>query len=219
MINLLIVPIQSFSDIVTNSSSELFVTDTKLTEEQVFNVLKEITTGFEGPIRFSLNDYRKALSNKPNDLDIFDNKDWGYGSYYGTAEGWFIDLEGEYTLTEYRMRCVDSLDGKYYKNNYLFLIEYYDFLETLGYKMEGERWCYYYDIIEIPEALEKCKIFFQEYEKSGKPLPSWWNPDERETLQYLDGKVLIISEGDNTIPFETFDIITELLNGFHIHLG
>lgn len=33
MVNLLIIPIQSFSDVVTNSSSELFVTDTKLTEE------------------------------------------------------------------------------------------------------------------------------------------------------------------------------------------
>lgn len=60
---------------------------------------------------------------------------------------------------------------------------------------------------------------FQEYEKSGKPLPSWWNPKEEETLQYLDGKILIISTEDNSIPYDTFDIITELLNGFHIHLG
>lgn len=220
MVNLLIIPIQSFSDVVTNSSSELFVTDTKLTEEQVFNVLKEITTGFEEPMRFSLNDYRKAFYNRPADpYTLMYKGNWGYGSYYGTVEGWFIDLEDEYALARYRMESASNLDEKYYKNTYMFLIEYFDFLEGLGYKMEGKRGCDYYDVMEIPGALEKCKIFFQEYEKSGKPLPSWWNPKEEETLQYLDGKILIISTEDNSIPYDTFDIITELLNGFHIHLG
>lgn len=65
----------------------------------------------------------------------------GYGSYYGTVEGWFIDLEDEYALARYRMESASNLDGKYYKNTYMFLIEYFDFLEGLGYKMEGKGGC------------------------------------------------------------------------------
>ena len=66
---------------------------------------------------------------------------------------------------------------------------------------------------------EKCKEFFNQFEKSGNTLPSWWNPKEEDTVQGLNGKVLLLSRDENSIPFESFDFINEILNGYNLHLG
>ena len=66
---------------------------------------------------------------------------------------------------------------------------------------------------------EKCKEFFNQFEKSGNTLPSWWNPKEEDTVQGLNGKVLLLSCDENSIPYESFDFINEILNGYNLHLG
>ena len=40
-----------------------------------------------------------------------------------------------------------------------------------------------------------------------------------ENVLSLDGKVLVLSEGENSIPFDDFDKINELFNGYNVHLG
>ena len=54
MNNLIIIPIQSFSDIITNSSSELFVLNTNNTIQKVKEILNSITSGYQDPIIFNL---------------------------------------------------------------------------------------------------------------------------------------------------------------------
>ena len=51
--NLSIIPIQSFSDIITNSSSELFVLNTNNTIQKVKEILSSITYGYIDPIIFN----------------------------------------------------------------------------------------------------------------------------------------------------------------------
>lgn len=216
---LIVVSTQSFSDIVTNSSSELFVADTYLNEKQIFNILDEITTGFEYPIRFSIEDYRKELYKREHELEHDESK-WRYGSYYESVRDFFTDLEDENSIVEYRLSRIDYPLYEYNRAENIFITKYFDFLETLGVKMEGRRNYWYPDIVHsIPDGFKKFGEFFSEYEKSGNPLPTWWSPKEEETIQYLNGKILIVSSYDNSIPYDTFDIITEITNGFHIHLG
>ena len=57
--NLSIIPIQSFSDIITNSSSELFVLNTNNTIQKVKEILSSITYGYIDPIIFNLEKYNK----------------------------------------------------------------------------------------------------------------------------------------------------------------
>ena len=49
-----VVEIQSFSDIITNSSSELFVLNTNNTIQKVKEILSSITYGYIDPIIFNL---------------------------------------------------------------------------------------------------------------------------------------------------------------------
>lgn len=213
MRNLIIIPVQSFSDIITNSSSELFVTNTDMTIKQVIDTLKEITTGYQDPIRFSLEEYRKAKS------DLEESDYFGYGTYYGSAEDDFIDLEDEDDITRYRIKYLGYYPFEI-PNPGLLLDLYCKELTDIGYSDDkGVRHIDSYDVIRNCEAFDKAKKFFKEYEESGKPLPEWWMPSEEDTLQYLDGKILILSEDDNSIPYDTFDLINDVFNGFNIHLG
>lgn len=38
-------------------------------------------------------------------------------------------------------------------------------------------------------------------------------------VRRLDGKVLVVSNDDNSIPYDTWDKIRDLFNGWNIHLG
>lgn len=51
------------------------------------------------------------------------------------------------------------------------------------------------------------------------PKPMAWEVSTREDVRNLDGKVLVVSEDDNSIPYESWDKIRELFNGWNIHLG
>ena len=57
--NILAIPVQSISDLITNSSSEVFILDTGKTCEEVNDTLKGFTSGFAYPEVFSLKDYRE----------------------------------------------------------------------------------------------------------------------------------------------------------------
>lgn len=57
--NILAIPVQSISDLITNSSSEVFILDTGKTCEEVNDILKGFTSGFAYPEVFSLKDYRE----------------------------------------------------------------------------------------------------------------------------------------------------------------
>lgn len=57
--NILVIPVQTVSDIITNSSSEVFILDTGKTCEEVNTMLHTFTSGFDYPEVFSLKDFRE----------------------------------------------------------------------------------------------------------------------------------------------------------------
>ena len=213
MNNLIIIPIQSFSDIITNSSSELFVLNTNNTIQKVKEILNSITFGYQDPIIFNLESYNKWKEDNSSVSNL-------ESAYFNTVEDWLIDLDSEDSLFEYRLQAFcnimeyNSLQVCYFReNNIPFYTEFMKFVKTIGLK-SAERFSIYREKKE-----EECKKFFNQFEKSGNILPSWWNPKEEDTVQGLNGKVLLLSCDENSIPYESFDFINEILNGYNLHLG
>ena len=213
MNNLIIIPIQSFSDIITNSSSELFVLNTNNTIQKVKEILNSITSGYQDPIIFNLESYNKWKEDNSSVSNL-------ESTYFNTVEDWLIDLDSEDSLFEYRLQAFcsimeyNSLEVCYFReNNIPFYTEFMKFAKTIGLKSINSFSIYRED------KEEKCKEFFNQFEKSGNTLPSWWNPKEEDTVQGLNGKVLLLSCDENSIPYESFDFINEILNGYNLHLG
>ena len=213
MNNLIIIPIQSFSDIITNSSSELFVLNTNNTIQKVKEILNSITSGYQDPIIFNLENYNKW---KEDDSFVSNLEN----AYFDTIKDWFTDLDDEDSLFEYRLQAFcnimeyNSLEVCYFKeSNIPFYTEFMKFAKTIGLKSINSFSIY------RENKEEKCKEFFNQFEKSGNILPSWWNPKEEDTVQGLNGKVLLLSCDENSIPYESFDFINEILNGYNLHLG
>lgn len=211
--NLSVIPIQSFSDIITNSSSELFVLNTNNTIQKVKEILSSITSGYIDPIIFNLEEYNKW---KEDDSFVSNLKN----TYFDTVKDWFTDLDDEDSLFEYRLEAFrnimeyNSLEVCYFKeSNISFYTEFMKFAKTIGLKSINSFSIY------RENKEEKCKEFFNQFEKSGNTLPSWWNPKEENTVQGLNGKVLLLSRDENSIPYESFDFINEILNGYNLHLG
>ena len=213
MKNLAVIPIQSFSDIITNSSSELFVLNTNNTIQKIKEILSSITSGYLDPIIFNLEKYNKWKE----DNSFVSNLE---STYFDTIEGWFTDLDDENSLFDYRLQAFrnimeyNSLEVCYFKeSNIPFYTEFMKFAKTIGLKSINSFSIY------RENKEEKCKEFFNQFEKSGNTLPSWWNPKEEDTVQGLNGKVLLRSCDENSIPYESFDFINEILNGYNLHLG
>ena len=213
MKNLAVIPIQSFSDIITNSSSELFVLNTNNTIQKIKEILSSITSGYLDPIIFDLEKYNKWKE----DNSFVSNLE---STYFDTIEGWFTDLDDENSLFDYRLQAFrnimeyNSLEVCYFKeSNIPFYTEFMKFAKTIGLKSINSFSIY------RENKEEKCKEFFNQFEKSGNTLPSWWNPKEEDTVQGLNGKVLLLSYDENSIPYESFDFINEILNGYNLHLG
>lgn len=57
--NILVIPVQTVSDLITNSSSEVFILETGKTCEEVNTILNTFTSGFSYPEVFSLKDFRE----------------------------------------------------------------------------------------------------------------------------------------------------------------
>ena len=208
-----VVEIQSFSDIITNSSSELFVLNTNNTIQKVKEILNSITSGYQDPIIFNLESYNKWKEDNSSVSNL-------ESTYFNTVEDWLIDLDSEDSLFEYRLQAFcnimeyNSLQVCYFReNNIPFYTEFMKFAKTIGLKSINSFSIY------RENKEEKCKEFFNQFEKSGNILPSWWNPKEEDTVQGLNGKVLLCSCDENSIPYESFDFINEILNGYNLHLG
>lgn len=132
--NILAIPVQSISDLITNSSSEVFILDTGKTCEEV---------------NYDIN---RVLAEEEDDtVDCIDWKTLHRHSYWFKNALWDISKE-----------FLKSYDG---------------------------------------------------------PRPTVWEISKAEDVRRLDGKVLVVSNDDNSIPYDTWDKINSLFNGWNIHLG
>lgn len=234
MRKLLAIKVQSITDLITNSSSELFQLRTDQTVEQVSEALKTMTSGYCEPILFDLKKYRenrtklqemlKAIHPGSNASDEKWHEYWREAAKIKTdnpdyvmmdiVDKWFFDPEDpndvykaykDY-LCGYDMnkRNLDPLQKEFKQfvtdNNYF---------EDKNYRNPFLKW----------NIKEKA---FDEF------IASHEMPDPRECGKYscsygsveqLDGCILVLSEDENSIPYNTWDAINDTFNGTNYHLG
>ena len=225
-----IIKIHSFVSEITNSSTELFVCNTEQTIETVKEILKKIVDGynmmvdgsysmdmFGEPYVFNVEEYRKWKKEDEENKEWFKaNNDWSKRSCdnkYDDVDGWFYDDKSESDL-------------KYLRKNY---IEYGD---NSGGFWSQDRHPYYnrlnnasitdgkYDHRKRSEEVEK---IYEEVSKK-KTKPYWWAKPwmyhhNSTLIKQLDGCVIIVGSGDNSIPYEIWEIINSQLSGSNYHLG
>lgn len=208
--------INSVSDVITNSSSELFViNDKNTTLDHLKNIINPILDGYYEPFVFNLDTFRKWVesSEEDNSTDI--------DACFQTIYDWFIDLEYPGGLTYYirdtlyKLRLEDyiKLENSLLKELYAELIKKYD-TNYSSYK--------------------EIEAFLQTYDKDkiNKIIDYLLNTNFEYDIRKLNGKIILLSEEENSISCsrkfnrsefaEDSDVFQWLEHNFNItyyHLG
>lgn len=205
MKNVYIINVHSVLDVITNSSTELFICDTDKTVEMVEEILATDPNvyGYQKPWIFHLDEFRKWKK----------SPDWK--SPYSHLDGWFYDTENEQDLEHLRKHYIDNGDtsGGYWC---LDRNPFFDRIRKAATENEKHKFDYSAKNIEVNNI-------YKEFE-SIEEKPDWWiNPLKyyynNQPIQELDGKIIIIGEGDNSIPYDHFDWIENIFNARRHHLG
>lgn len=208
--------INSVSDVITNSSSELFViNDKNTTLDHLKNIINPILDGYYEPFVFNLDTFRKWVesSEEDNSMDI--------DACFQTIYDWFIDLEYPSGLTYYirdtlyKLRLEDyiKLENSLLKELYAELIKKYD--------------------TDYP-SYKEIEAFLQTYDedKINKIIDYLLNTNFEYDIRKLNGKIILLSEEENSISCsrkfnrsefaEDSDVFQWLEHNFNItyyHLG
>jgi hypothetical protein len=208
--------INSVSDVITNSSSELFViNDKNTTLDHLKNIINPILDGYYEPFVFNLDTFRKWVesSEEDNSTDI--------DACFQTIYDWFIDLEYLdgliYYIRDaiYRLRLEDyiKLENSLLKELYTELIKKYD--------------------TNYP-SYKEIEAFLQTYDedKINKIIDYLLNTNFEYDIRKLNGKIILLSEEENSISCsrkfnrsefaEDSDVFQWLEHNFNItyyHLG
>lgn len=208
--------INSVSDVITNSSSELFViNDKNTTLDHLKNIINPILDGYYEPFVFNLDTFRKWVesSEEDNSTDI--------DACFQIIYDWFIDLEYPSGLTYYirdtlyKLRLEDyiKLENSLLKELYAELIKKYD-TNYSSYK--------------------EIEAFLQTYDedKINKIIDYLLNTNFEYDIRKLNGKIILLSEEENSISCsrkfnrsefaEDSDVFQWLEHNFNItyyHLG
>lgn len=208
--------INSVSDVITNSSTELFViNDKNTTLDHLKNIINPILDGYYEPFVFNLDTFRKWVesSEEDNSTDI--------DACFQTIYDWFIDLEYPSGLTYYirdtlyKLQLEDyiKLENSLLKELYAELIKKYD-TNYSSYK--------------------EIEAFLQTYDedKINKIIDYLLNTNFEYDIRKLNGKIILLSEEENSISCsrkfnrsefaEDSDVFQWLEHNFNItyyHLG
>lgn len=208
--------INSVSDVITNSSSELFViNDKNTTLDHLKNIINPILDGYYEPFVFNLDTFRKWVESyeEDNSTDI--------DACFQTIYDWFIDLEYPSGLSYYIMDTIYKLQLEDYiklensllRELYAELIKKYDTV--------------YFSCKEI-------EAFLQTYDedKINKIIDYLLNTNFEYDIRKLNGKIILLSEEENSISCsrkfnrsefaEDSDVFQWLEHNFNItyyHLG
>lgn len=235
---LLAIKVQSYTDLITNSSSELFQLRTDDTVEQVSETLSKITSGYHPPVLFRYQDYLKyrfeykRLVNYPK-YNGESNEEWKklceeawkreeevvdqhLGFYiYDIVGNWFFDKDNpEHVENAYkRYLCADGFGritmDKLQKEFQLFVLQN-------DYVDDDER---RYPLTPYRVSDEAFTKFMETHEMPSLDEVKKWSNYSCGNVEDLDGCVLVLSEEDNSIPYDTWDAIRSAFNCKNYHLG
>lgn len=175
--------INSVSDVITNSSSELFViNDKNTTLDHLKNIINPILDGYYEPFVFNLDTFRKWVESSENDNPT------DMDTCFQTIYDWFVDLEYPSGLTYYirdtlyKLRLEDyiKLENSLLKELYAELIKKYD-TNYSSYK--------------------EIEAFLQTYDedKINKIIDYLLNTNFEYDIRKLNGKIILLSEEENSI--------------------
>ena len=247
MKQLFAIRVQSYTDLITNSSSELFQLRTDNTVEEVAEKLAEITSGYLPPIYFDLSDYRKNTETFNLEVEKLDQKRQEMGDddkawkwywkevynlerripkyrVYDTVNGWFFDKEDpEHVESAYRNYLCNGRLWRHKDGGPDDLQKRFkQFVKDNNYFEEGWEDVVYHGGEELNPYRIKDEAF-EEFRKTHKELPAEflreWSYYDCGIVEDLDGCILVESEGDNSIPYDTWDMINSMFNGVNYHLG
>jgi hypothetical protein len=219
-----IIPIHSFVDIITNSSTELFTADTNKDVEAVKEILQNIIdkynvyedTGYTmdmfGHIfKFSVNEFYKYIK----------NGEYKYNNPYEIMRGWFCDDSSEGIIKKRKENIKNKpYTGWHRDNNATFPHDIFKkyFVEKCKNKSVWDNECK--NIVK--ELIDKV---YNEINDNDIKKPSWWDEpcsvgySYKTKISELDGQIIIIGESDNSIPYDIWDKINFELNAYNYHLG
>jgi len=232
------IKLHSAVDLITNSSTELFVCDTDKEIEIVKEILERILVGynmmeqtcytmevFKEPWRFSLEEYRKwKKEDDAKRKKCEKNNDWkGYYddmSSYATIGGWFIDDENVEEVKKLRRDIIR--DG--------YVERGFGYNRVNEYEERFEKVCSSINDWKEKRELTKKEVdkIYKEIEKeikNGGEKPEWWDAPWKYSsynfglVKKLDGCIILVGTGDNSIPYDIWDAINRQLNGNNYHLG
>ena len=204
--------INSVSDVITNSSSELFViNDKNTTLDHLKNIINPILDGYYEPFVFNLDTFRKWVesSEEDNSTDI--------DACFQTIYDWFIDLEYPSGLT-------------YYIRDTLYKLRLEDYIKLENSLLKE----LYAELIKKYSSYKEIEAFLQTYDedKINKIIDYLLNTNFEYDIRKLNGKIILLSEEENSISCsrkfnrsefaEDSDVFQWLEHNFNItyyHLG
>jgi len=211
MTNLIVIKPHSFIDVITNSSTELFVCDAGRDVETVKEILDNIIKGYNimtgGNV--SYDDFFKF----PTLFNLKEFQEWkkserSYRSDFNTVAGWFADNTSEEDIMELRKSFIEYGTTNSRSDFHQRIID----AATKNGKFDSK----------LNDA-EIDKIY-DEIITGVESKPYWWNEPwkyhySEKCVSELDGCILVKGSDDNSIPYELFDIIETTLNSERYHLG
>lgn len=241
---LFVINTHSFVDLITNSSSELFVCDIQKTEEMIREILS------------TLLDQHNKLAGTSLSFDavfgevIACNSDFDYSSFSDQARKQWQEykyIPGNYSSEPTRNAEKELLYKKSRELVSPVYIENPNKTQKLSYEKAWKKYRVAYDEIwkDWRNRADKAeyRLYLEFCEKNNSlPLQRGVNWGKRGTgeidrsseqgqalwlfnygmswnLKLKKGTILIFSEGDNSIPYELFDSIESYLNAQRYHLG
>lgn len=239
MKKILIINTHSMVDVITNSSTELFVCDTDKTVEMVKEILAADPNvyGYEEPWVFHVDEYRKWKKEKreaeKRNKEYWDihkkssgemDKFWESG--FSQIDGWFYDIEDPEDLEYLRKHYIkegDNSGGWWSSDRNPFhrrLCEAEEKVVKITKANVGDDKLWKVRHLAKQEEIQKI------YDETAalKNKPEWWaNPIKfhynDQPVGDLDGKIIIIGTEDNSIPYDHFDWIEHVFNATRHHLG
>jgi hypothetical protein len=190
------IKIKNVSDVITNSSSEVFVFKTKKSPSEVFEQLKEFTSGFCLPEIFN---YKKFLEDKT------------YRSDWQELEIHWKDTSDPCNVLNELIEMF-SYDWENYKDEPRFsssYATYHKYFKKFKKECREKR-------LRNPNK-EDIHQFLNKY--STDTLIEMWTSGEPRSIAKLDGRMIMFSEDENSIPIEDFERINNTFNGYNVHLG
>lgn len=198
---LVIDPIHSVSDVITNSSSELFVIagdygDGKYIDE----IVSKYTCHFKPAFKFNLKKYKEERSKRKDSL-------YSYCSPYSIAHEWFVDETIPHQVLSYLRYRYCSIPS------FNRILESFDKLYDILYYSDDPEWD---SGNKAFDRLEKIALNLAYYLMN---ICSTLRIREREKIEYLDGKYLLITDDDNSVDYHILGKVQSIFSCTRVHLG